>query len=92
MLGMLSDWLVRKWGGMFSTVRCPDWAVCLRMTVTTKLGVFAIGAVGAALELNGLQTCSGRVAWLCLIRWGRFAIDSSQVVTGVCLPIIKFCE
>ena len=61
MLGMLAEWLVREWGGAFSTVGGPDWAVCLRMKATTefacvaKLAVFAIGAVGPALELNRPQ-------------------------------------
>lgn len=52
MLGMLAEWLVREWGGAFSTVGGPDRAVCFRVKATTefacvaKLAVFAIGAAG----------------------------------------------
>ena len=62
MLGMLAEWLVREWGGAFSTVGGPDRAVCFRVKATTefacvaKLAVFAIGARGPALELNRPQT------------------------------------
>ena len=58
MLGMLAEWLIQEWGGAFSTVGGPDWAVCLRMKVTTKfacaakLAVFAIGAAGTGVGVE----------------------------------------
>ena len=91
MLGMLAEWLVLKWGGAFSTVGGPDQAVCLRMKATTKfacvakLAVFAIGAVGTGIGVEqAANFCSGRVAWLCLIGWGRLAIEAGcKVDTGI---------
>ena len=91
MLGMLAEWLVREWGGAFSTVGGPDWAVCLRMKGTTKfacvakLAVFAIGAVGTGVGVEqATNFCSGRVAWLCLIGWGGLAIEAGcQVDAGI---------
>ena len=91
MLGMLADWLVREWGGAFSTVRGPDWADHLMMQATTKfacvakLATFAIGAAGASVGVEqATNFCSGRVAWLCLIGWGRLAIEAGcQVDTGI---------
>ena len=74
MLDMLAEWLVWEWGGAFSTVGDPDWAVCLRMKATTKfacvakLAVFAIGAAGTGVGVEqAANFCSGSVAWLCLI-------------------------
>ena len=91
MLGMLAEWLVREWGGAFSTVGGPDWAVGLRMQATTKftcvakLAIFAIGAAGASVGVEqAANFCSCRVAWLYLIGWGRLAIEAGcQVDTGI---------
>ena len=49
MLGMLAEWLVREWGGAFSTVGGPDRAVCLRMKVTTKFACVAKLVMGHRL-------------------------------------------
>ena len=91
MLGMLAEWLVQEWGGAFSTVGGPDRAVCLRMKATTefacvaKLAVFPIGAVGTSVGVEqAANFCSGRVAWLHLIGWGRLAIEAGcKVNTGI---------
>ena len=88
MLGMLAEWLVREWGGAFSTVGGSDQAVCLRMKATTKTACVAKLAIGAAGTGIGVEQaanfCSGRVAWLCLTGWGRLAIEvGCQVDTGI---------
>ena len=91
MLGMIADWLVREWGGAFSTIGGPDWAVRLRMQATTKfacvakLAIFAIGAAGASVGVEqAANFCGGRVACLCLIGWGRLAIEAGcQVDAGI---------
>ena len=63
MLGMLAEWLVREWGGTFSTVGGPDRAVCLRMKATTefacvaKLAIFAIGAAGTGVGVEQATNC-----------------------------------
>ena len=80
--------MVREWGGAFSTVGGPDQAVCLRMKVTTKfacMAKLAIGAAGTGIGVEqGANFCSGRVAWVCLIGWGRLAIEAGcQVDTGI---------
>ena len=49
MLGILAEWLVRQSRRGVSTVGGPDWAVCLRMKVTTKFAVFAVSAVRAGI-------------------------------------------
>ena len=48
-----------------------------QLTCVAKLAVFAIGAPEAGIKVeNAARFCSGRVAWLQLIGWGRLAIEA----------------